>query len=83
MRVEEAHLAMRKRIYEWDPFGFGEYETEIADIIQAVHKHKDFNKLGKDIQLIFEHSFEKWLPLSECQEVAKELIHIREMSDCV
>ncbi|WP_243299802.1 DUF1871 family protein [Bacillus litorisediminis] len=82
MRTEEAHQQMRKLIIEWDPFQFGEYETEIADIIQAVHKHKDRNKLGKEIQIIFEHSFEKWLSLGECQEVAGKLQYIKEISDC-
>lgn len=83
MRVEEAHQEMRNQIYQWDPFNFGEYETEIADIIQAVHKHKDSKKLGKEIQVIFEHSFERWLPLGECEEMAKKLLHIKEISDCV
>ncbi|MET3699430.1 uncharacterized protein DUF1871 [Bacillus oleivorans] len=82
MRVEEAHQQMRNLIIEWDPFQFGEYETEIADIIQAVHKHKDPSKLGKEIQVIFEHSFEKWLPLRECQEMARKLLFIKEISNC-
>lgn len=85
MKLEEAHLNMKQQLEGWDPFQMGTdaYETEIVDVIQAVHKHHEPKRLGQEIQQIYEHSFEKWIPLSQCEKIAKELLHIKMMAECV
>ncbi|RCK12595.1 DUF1871 family protein [Bacillus licheniformis] len=59
-------------IKEWDPFQAGPdfYETEAAEIVQAVYTEDDAERLGEAIQTVFEVSFDQTLPLSECKRLA-------------
>ncbi|MDP4085670.1 MAG: DUF1871 family protein [Bacillota bacterium] len=69
---------------EWDPFklGYGNYETEIADVIQAVHEWDEILGLAKKIQVIYECSFEDFIPLDKCMEIANKLLMIKLTSSC-
>ncbi|KAB2334702.1 DUF1871 family protein [Cytobacillus depressus] len=84
MQVQQINLQLVDTINEWDPFqiGAGNYDTEIADIVQAVHDLYDQNKLARKIQAIFEFSFEKLIPLTECKEVAGRLLAIKDGGAC-
>lgn len=84
MQIQQLNIQLVNTINEWDPFriGAGNYETEIADIVQAVHDLEDPNKLARKIQAIFEFSFEKLLPLEECKEVAVHLLAIKNDGVC-
>ncbi|WNS74766.1 DUF1871 family protein [Bacillus sp. DTU_2020_1000418_1_SI_GHA_SEK_038] len=84
MQIQQVNIQLVNTINEWDPFGMGDgnYETEIADIVQAVHDIEDQNKLAMMIQSIFEFSFEKLLPLEECVEVAAKLLSIKDDGVC-
>lgn len=69
---------------EWNPFQLkeGSYDTEIADTIQAIHEYDDADVLAVKIQSIYEFSFEKVIPLESCLQVAKELLIIKNNSEC-
>lgn len=84
MQFQQLNIQLVDTINEWDPFQIGEgnYDTEIADIVQAVHDLDDPNKLARKIQAIFEFSFEKLLPLAECKEVAVTLLAIKDGGTC-
>jgi len=69
---------------QWDPFHLknGDYDTEIADTVQAVHELDDPIKLAERIQAIYEFSFEKVIPLDECKKIANELLVIKGNQSC-
>ncbi|MBO0958897.1 DUF1871 family protein [Neobacillus sp. MM2021_6] len=85
MRKElQTNLQFVDVLNEWDPFHLksGDYDTEIADTIQAVHELNDPAKLAKRIQAIYEFSFEKIIPLKSCLKVAEELLIMKENETC-
>ncbi|EKN69453.1 hypothetical protein BABA_10346 [Neobacillus bataviensis LMG 21833] len=85
MRKElQTNLQFVDVLNEWDPFHLknGDYDTEIADTIQAVHELNDPSKLAKRIQAIYEFSFEKIIPMNSCLKVAEELLMIKENESC-
>ncbi|WP_042461148.1 DUF1871 family protein [Neobacillus dielmonensis] len=85
MREEvETNLKYVDILNEWDPFQLSSesYETEIADVIQAVHIMDDPTKLAKQIQAIYEFSFEKLIPLEGCYHVALQLLKIKADQSC-
>jgi hypothetical protein len=69
---------------EWDPFGLGEgnYDTEIADVMQALHYFDNRSLLAKDIRRIYEFSFEEFIPMEKCLEVADHLLLLKNSSTC-
>ena len=52
---------------EWDPFQLknSHYDTEIADVIQAIHELDNPEGLAARIQTIYEFSFEKTIPMNQ------------------
>lgn len=78
------HIRLVIALNEWDPFhlGFGNYETEIADVVQAVHISDDEQILATKIQEIFEFSFEEIIPIEKCQKIASQLINIKHAGSC-
>ncbi|MEH7441360.1 DUF1871 family protein [Bacillus sp. JJ1122] len=69
---------------KWDPIdvGEGEFDPEIADILQAVHDFDDADKIAKRIQSVFEFSFENLLPYKECRLIANTLLSIKNEDVC-
>jgi Domain of unknown function (DUF1871) len=69
---------------EWDPFELknGNYDTEIADTIQAIHELDNPEALAARIQSIYEFSFERIIPIEHCLKIAKELLLIKENDSC-
>lgn len=69
---------------EWDPFNIknGNYDTEIADTIQAIHELDQPEDLATRIQSIYEFSFEKTIPMIQCLTVAKQLLVIKDNDSC-
>ncbi|MFP7297415.1 DUF1871 family protein [Neobacillus niacini] len=69
---------------EWDPFDIknGNYDPEIADTIQAIHELDNPEELAARIQSIYEFSFEKIIPIQQCEKVARELLLIKENDSC-
>jgi hypothetical protein len=79
-----ANLQLVDLLNEWDPFELknGDYDTEIADTIQAVHELDNPKALAERIQTIYEFSFEKIIPIEQCLKIAKELLLIKENESC-
>jgi hypothetical protein len=69
---------------EWDPFELknGNYDTDIADTIQAIHELDHPEKLAERIQSIYEFSFERVIPIDKCLKIAKELLAIKDNDSC-
>lgn len=78
------HIRLVIALNEWDPFGlgFGNYEPEIADVVQAVHTSDDAETLALKIQEVFEFSFEKTIPIEKCREIATQLLIIKSAGSC-
>ncbi len=84
LEAQHTNINIMKVLLQWDPLGYGEghYETEVVDVLQAVHVIEDEIKLARKIQAIFEFSFEEIIPLSECEKMAKKLLLIKNNSSC-
>ena len=69
---------------EWDPFKLknGNYDTEIADTIQAIHELDNAEALATRIQSIYEFSFESIIPIQQCLKIANELLLIKDNDSC-
>jgi hypothetical protein len=69
---------------EWDPFELknGNYDTEIADTIQAIYELDQSEKLAERIQSIYEFSFERVISIDKCLKIAKELLAIKDNDSC-
>ncbi|MBD8070501.1 DUF1871 family protein [Bacillus sp. PS06] len=78
------NIRLMEQLYNWDPLGYGpgSYETEIVDVLQAVHVLNDVSKLARKIQAIYEFSFEEVIPLKTCEKKANELLLIKNSSTC-
>lgn len=64
---------------QWDPFSIGSelYAREIDEVIAQLHALDHPSELAKEIQLIYENSFEKWIPLEKCVEISYKLIAVK------
>lgn len=84
MQMQEVNLQLVYTLDQWDPFkiGSGNYDTEIADTIQAVHAMDEMEKLARKIQGIYEFSFEQIIPLNQCYEMAGKLLMIKNSGSC-
>ncbi|MGD6857789.1 YugE family protein [Bacillus infantis] len=84
MEVQVMHMMMYQALDQWDPFrcGEGNYDTEIADAIQAVHDFDSPDKLARKIQGIYEFSFESIIPLEQCKKMAETLLVIKNSGSC-
>lgn len=84
VQIQEINIQLVYMLDEWDPFQIGEgnYDTEIADVIQAVHDIDDKEKLARKIQAIYEFSFEQVIPLTNCKKIAEKLISIKNSGSC-
>lgn len=85
MRKEiQTNLMIVDLLNEWNPFQLtnASYETEIADVIQAVHELDEPAKLARRIQDIYEFSFERIIPLENCLKMAEELLTIKSNDSC-
>jgi hypothetical protein len=85
MRKEiQTNLQFVDALNVWNPFDLknGNYDTEIADTIQAVHELNDPSKLAERIQSIYEFSFEKVIPIDQCLRMATELLTIKANQSC-
>ncbi|NRD76375.1 DUF1871 family protein [Bacillus sp. BRMEA1] len=85
MRKEvQTHLKFVDLLNEWDPFHLKTdgYETEIADVIQAVYELDDLVALAERIQEIYEFSFEQKIPMESCLLIAKELLLVKAEDSC-
>ncbi|MFE4525777.1 DUF1871 family protein [Cytobacillus firmus] len=84
MEIQQTNLLLVYTLDQWDPFGVGpgNYDTEIADSIQAVHDLDDQVELARAIQSIYEFSFEEIIPLENCKEISGRLLEIKNNGFC-
>ncbi|RDI36918.1 DUF1871 family protein [Falsibacillus pallidus] len=84
LNIQELNLTLIHTLKEWDPLGYGpeSYETEIVDVVQAVHSMNHNEKLAKQIQGIYEFSFEEMIPMAKCSEMAAQLLRIKNSASC-
>ncbi|WP_313803008.1 DUF1871 family protein [Cytobacillus sp.] len=84
VQFQDINIQLVYILDEWDPFQMGEgnYDTEIADVIQAVHDIDEKEKLARKIQSIYEFSFEQVIPLTNCKKIAEQLISIKNTGSC-
>ncbi|MED1468789.1 DUF1871 family protein [Bacillus salipaludis] len=80
----QTNLKFVDLLNEWDPFQLkeGNYDTEIADTIQAIHELENLSELAEKIQSIYEFSFEQVIPINLCLEIAKKLLLIKNNDSC-
>lgn len=84
MEIQQTNLLLVHTLDQWDPFGIGpgNYDTEIADSVQAVHDLDNRDKLARKIQSIYEFSFEEIIPLEKCKEISARLLDIKNNGSC-
>ncbi|MDR4889380.1 DUF1871 family protein [Fredinandcohnia sp. QZ13] len=84
MENQQANLQMMILLQEWDPLGYGigSYETEAVDVLQVAYQFDDPGKLARKIQSIFEFSFEEIIALKECENMALQLLTIKNNAAC-
>ncbi|WP_273834549.1 DUF1871 family protein [Guptibacillus sedimenti] len=82
--VSQLNIELVRMIKEWDPLSIGvdDYDTEAADVVQLVHQLDDVAELGKEIQAIYHFSYEEVIPLSKCEQLAAQLLVLKNTSSC-
>ncbi|MBD7985621.1 DUF1871 family protein [Sporosarcina sp. Sa2YVA2] len=82
-------MDMNKRailvLEDWDPFNVGRkgYELEIADVISELQVLDHPTDLAKRIREIYEHSYELWIPIEKCMQIAYKLLAIKYEAKCI
>ncbi|WP_335870362.1 DUF1871 family protein [Bacillus sp. 2205SS5-2] len=84
MNLTEMNRQLVSLLKKWDPFQVGPegYDTEIADVVQAVHDNEKPQPLAGEIQSIYEFSFEEWIPMWECEVIAEKMLQIKNSASC-
>lgn len=84
MEAQQTNIKLMELLLQWDPLGYGEgsYETEVVDVLQAVHLFDDEMLLARKIQAIYEFSFEEIIPLQKCENLSKQLLLIKNNFSC-
>jgi hypothetical protein len=74
-----------KLLQLWDPFNMGPeaYDTETADVVAALQGIDHPSELAKCIQEVYEHSYEQWIPLEQCVQIAYKLIAVKYEAKCI
>lgn len=69
---------------EWDPFQIGKenYAAEAADVVAFLQSATHPSDIAHHIQVVYEHSFEQWISLERCMEIAYKLIAIKLTETC-
>jgi hypothetical protein len=84
MEAQQTNIKLMELLLQWDPLGYGNgsYETEVVDVLQAVHLFDNEMVLARKIQAIYEFSFEEIIPLQKCENLSKQLLLIKNNSSC-
>lgn len=69
---------------DWDPFALGtdHYAAEAADVVAFLQGATHPSDVAHHMQLVYEHSFEQWIPLEDCMEIAYKLIALKLSVKC-
>ncbi|WP_312098700.1 DUF1871 family protein [Niallia sp.] len=84
MNSQEMNVEFVRLLNEWDPFSIGEgnYDTEIADSLQALHDLDLEEDLAKAIQAIYEFSFEEVIAIESCLAISSKLMSVKQSGTC-
>ncbi|HWO98407.1 MAG TPA: DUF1871 family protein [Bacillus sp. (in: firmicutes)] len=82
--MQSTNIQLMESLLTWDPLGYGmdAYETEVIDVLEAVHRYDEKKQLARRIQSIYEFSFEEIIPLPVCEKKASELLLIKNTGTC-
>ena len=85
MDTREMNRRAARILEEWDPFSIGEdlYKTEISDVVDQLHMLDHPSDLAKQIQRIYEFSFEKWIPFEKCVDISYKLLALKFEAKCI
>lgn len=74
-----------KLLQMWDPFKMGTdaYDTETADVVAALQEINNPTELAKCIQKVYELSYEQWIPIEQCVQIAYKLIAVKFEANCI
>lgn len=64
---------------QWDPFEKGPkaYQSEITDVVQALHQIDYPADLAKKIREIYERTSQLWIPIEKCVHIAYKLLAVK------
>ncbi|SLL35572.1 Domain of uncharacterised function (DUF1871) [Mycobacteroides abscessus subsp. abscessus] len=84
MNSQEMNIEFVRLLNEWDPFliGEGNYDTEIADSLQALLDLELEKDLANAIQAIYEFSFDESIPITSCLAISKKLMAVKHSGTC-
>ncbi|MCJ1909136.1 YugE family protein [Planococcus ruber] len=79
MSMSEMNRRAVRVLEEWDPFALGEerYGVEIGNVVDQLHVLDHPSDLAKQIQSIYEVSYEKWIPLEKCVDISYKLLALK------
>lgn len=85
METHEMNRRAVRVLEEWDPFSIGEdkYTAEIVEVVAQLHLLDHPSDLAKQIQKIYEFSFEKWIPLEKCVDISYKLLGLKYEAKCI
>ncbi|WP_146553412.1 DUF1871 family protein [Rummeliibacillus sp. SL167] len=85
MRSIEMNRKAIHTLEDWNPFEMTDftYDTEAADVVAALQYIDDPSELGKVIQIIYEQSFEQWIPIEKCIDISYKLLAIKFEAKCI
>lgn len=85
MGTNEMNRRAARVMEEWDPFGIGEdlYGREILAVLVQLDVLDHPSDLAKQIQTIYESSFDKWIPLEKCVDVSYKLLALKYEAKCI
>ena len=79
MEITEMNRRAAWVMEEWDPFAIGgeSYDQQIVDVVAQLQVLDHPSDLGKQIQSIYEYSFDKWIPLEKCVDISYKLLALK------
>lgn len=85
LQTAEMNKKAVELLQNWDPFQMWKdaYELEIVDVVANLHHLDHPSELAKRIREIYEHSYELWIPIEECMNVAYQLLAIKYEAKCI
>lgn len=85
MGMSEMNRKAARVLEEWDPYSIGGdlYGSEILEVVAQLHVLDDPSDLAKQIQSIYQFTFEKWIPLEHCVAISYKLLALKYEAKCI
>lgn len=84
MDITEMNRRAAQLLEEWDPFNLGEgqYDTEIGEVLANFQSIDHPTDLAKSIQMTYESSFARWIPIEKCMDLSYKLFAVKYEAKC-